>query len=169
MEDKLKKYSILEIFNEAVYFKSGLAITDLLIEPEGKEYDACQFKLNGFKIINRTAKITPKKVGQFVTFWKRNDERITTPFSTNDNFDFYIINIKHDDRIGQFVFPKSVLAEKGIIATEKKEGKRGFRVYAPWDVTTKKQAQKTKQWQVDCFYSLGDSAGIKKMLGLVTN
>lgn len=166
MEDNLKEYSILEIFNEAVYLKSGLAITDLLIEPEGKEYEACQFKLNGSKVINRTAKITPKKVGQFVTFWKRNEEGITAPFSTSDSFDFYITNIKYDDRIGQFVFPKSVLAEKGIIATDKKEGKRGFRVYAPWDLTTNKQAQKTQVWQGDYFYLMEDSKSLLSLLEL---
>lgn len=164
MEVKVKKLSLLETINNQVYSKNDLIITDLIKETEGNEYDACLFTLNGFKIINRTAKITPKKVGQFVTFWKRNIEGITEPFSINDNFDFYIINIQAEDRVGQFIIPKGVLAEKGIITTEKKEGKRGFRVYAPWDITTSKQAQKTRQWQGDYFYAIGELNNLKRFL-----
>lgn len=164
----IKLTNVSEIFNQEVFFNNEITIRDILIEPEGKEYEACTFKLNNFKIINRTAKTTPKKVGQFVTFWKRNEEGITTPFSYEDDFNFYIINIQHNDRKGQLILPKSILAEKGIITTDQKEGKRGFRVYAPWDVTTNKQAQKTQQWQVQYFYTLSDSIGIKKLLGSVT-
>lgn len=55
-----------------VYDKCSFGISDFENEPESKEYDACRFKLNGLNIISRKAKITPKKIGQFVTFWKRN-------------------------------------------------------------------------------------------------
>lgn len=34
-------------------------------ELEGTAYDTCQFELNRIKIISRSSKITPKKVGQF--------------------------------------------------------------------------------------------------------
>ena len=44
---------------------------------ESTEYNACSYTVNGQKIIERTAKITPKKIGQFVTCWKRNIDGIT--------------------------------------------------------------------------------------------
>jgi hypothetical protein len=43
------------------------------------------------------------------------------------------------------------LIEKGIITHLDKEGKRGFRIYPPWDVTTNKQAQKNQIWQSNYF------------------
>jgi hypothetical protein len=40
------------------------------------------------------------------------------------------------------------LADKGIITKNGKEGKRGIRVYPPWDIATNKQAEKTQRWQM---------------------
>ena len=34
---------------------------------ESKSYKGCSYEVNGVKIIERTAKITPTKIGQFVT------------------------------------------------------------------------------------------------------
>jgi hypothetical protein len=60
-----------------LYDVLDLHISNLINEPEGKEYDACQFDLNGRKLSCISAKITPKIVGQFVTFWQRNSDGIT--------------------------------------------------------------------------------------------
>jgi hypothetical protein len=38
-----------------------------------------------------------------------------------------------------------------IISTHLKEGKRGMRVYPPWDLPSSKQAKKTQQWQLPYF------------------
>ena len=130
-----------------IYDKCSLEISDFRIETESREYKACQFQLNGLHIICRNAKITPKKVGQFVTCWKRNTKGITEPYSEADRCDLYVINVQSGDNIGQFVFPKSVLIEKGIISTDKKDGKRGFRVYPSWDTAISAQAVKTQKWQ----------------------
>ena len=46
-----------------IYDKIAFQISNLVNEIEGKKYDACQFELNGMKIISRSSKITPKKVG----------------------------------------------------------------------------------------------------------
>ena len=128
-----------------VYEKSGLKMSDFALETESKEYDACRFELNGRKIISRNSKITPKRVGQFVTFWKRNGNGPIEPFEENDQIDFYVINVKTENNFGQFVFPKSVLIKKGIISTEKKEGKRAFRVYPSWDNANNEQAERTQK------------------------
>jgi hypothetical protein len=130
-------------------------------ELEGTEYDACQFELNGIKIINRSFKITQKKVGQFVTFWKRNKKGITEPFNKTYRIDFYVINVKTENNFGQFVFPKSELINKGIISTENKDGKRGFRVYPKWDNAQNKQAKKTQEWQLKYFYEINNLTDLR--------
>jgi len=146
-----------------VYEKSGLKMSDFQTETESKEYDACRFELNGRKIISRNSNITPKKVGQFVTFWKRNGNGPIEPFEENDQIDFYAVNVRTENEFGQFVFPKSVLIKKGIISTEKKEGKRAFRVYPSWDNANNKQAERTQKWQLDYFYEITDSTNFHKV------
>jgi hypothetical protein len=42
-----------------------------MLERESLEYAACSFKLNSMSVKFRVAKITPTKIGQFVTLWKR--------------------------------------------------------------------------------------------------
>jgi len=152
-----------------VYNKCELEITEFEPEPESKEYDACRFKLSGLNVISRTAKVTPKKVGQFVTFWKRNGKGPIEPFNGTDPIDFFIVNVRSENRFGQFVFPKSVLVKKGITSTENKEGKRAFRVYSNWDIPKNKQAQQTQKWQLNYFYEINESADFKKVIELYKN
>ena len=155
--------SILNQIKAEVYEKNGLKMSDFGLEPESKKYDACRFELNGRKIISRNSKITPKKVGQFVTFWKRNGNGPIEPFEENDQFDFYVVNVKTENKFGQFVFPKSVLIKKGIISTDKKEGKRAFRVYPSWDNANNEQAERTQKWQLNYFYEITDSTDFNKV------
>jgi hypothetical protein len=149
-----------------VYDKCELKISKFKIERENKEYDACQFELNRLTIISRTAKITPKKIGQFVTFWKRKGNGPIEPFHETDQIDFYIVNVQTENELGQFVFPKSLLIKKGIISTDKKEGKRAFRVYPNWDVVTNKQAERTQKWQLNCFYKINNSMNFNEIAEL---
>ncbi len=149
-----------------VYNFCGFKISEFIADQESKEYDACQFQLNGLHIISRSSKITPKKTGQFVTFWKRNENGPITPFDDTDTIDFFIVNVKFEDKLGQFVFPRSILIKKGILTTDKKEGKRGFRVYSHWDVATSNQAIQTQKWQLAYFYTLNTTLDIKLVKGL---
>lgn len=162
IEIKRLNKNLIEV-KAKVYDKLSLNISKMENELEGIEYDACQFELNGMKIISRSAKITPKKAGQFVTFWKRNQNGKTAPYSQNDPFDFYVINVNYGDRYGQFVFPKSELINKGFITSEKMKGKRGFRVYPVWDKTQNKQAEKTQKWQMNYFYEINKTIHLKKV------
>ena len=146
-----------------IYDKCSFEISDFKLEPESREYDACRFDLDGRKIICRNAKITPKKVGQFVTFWKRNENGPIEPFEENDKIDFYVVNVRTENGFGQFVFPKSVLIGKGIISSGKKEGKRAFRVYPSWDIAKNKQAERTQNWQLSYFYEIGEMTDFKKV------
>ncbi len=151
-----------------IYDKLSLSISNVNNELEGIEYDACQFELNGRRIISRSAKITPKKAGQFVTCWKRNQNGQTESYSENDQFDYYVINVKSGDRFGQFVFPKSELINKGIVTTEKRDGKRGFRVYPIWDEALNKQAEKTQKWQLNYFYEINKRTDLQEVGVLYT-
>lgn len=137
--------------NKLVFNKLGLEIKSVYLEKESTDYNACQLLLNEKKALFRTAKITPTKTGQFVTLWKRIPKGPIAPFTIEDNFDLVIINTETENHFGQFVFPKSILIEKGIFSTALKEGKRAIRVYPPWDKTTSKQAQQTQQWQLKYF------------------
>ncbi|MEQ1722257.1 MAG: MepB family protein [Pseudobdellovibrio sp.] len=101
--------------------------------------------------IYREAKITPTKNGQFVTVWKRNSKGLTAPYDTSNKIDFYIITVKTKTKSGQFTFPKEVLIKQGIMSVKGKGGKRGLRVYPPWDKPQSKQAEKTQRWQLDYF------------------
>ena len=149
-----------------IYDKCSLEISGFKIETESKEYNACRFQLNGLSILSRNAKITPKKVGQFVTFWKRKGNGPIEPFEENDQIDFYIVNVRTKNEFGQFVFPKSVLIKKGVLSTEKKEGKRAFRVYPDWDTVKSKQAERTQKWQLNYFYQINSSTDLQKVTEL---
>ncbi|KIA86153.1 MepB family protein [Flavobacterium sp. AED] len=137
-----------------VFDPCDFELTNPIPEKESKEYGAYQFELNASKILFRVAKTTPTKVGQFVTVWKRIAKGPIQPFDLSDDIDLFIINTRSGDHFGQFVFPKSVLIQHGILTTDLKEGKRAIRVYPPWDTTTNKQAQKTQKWQLDYFLEI---------------
>jgi len=102
--------------------------------------------------------MTPTKTGQFVTIWKRDKKGITCPFNCTDNIDVVIIASRMEDRIGLFVFPQSVLLAKGIMTGNNKQGKRGIRVYPPWDKPTNMQAAKTQSRQVEYFMEINNEA-----------
>lgn len=162
----------LKIAKELVYDKCGFNLTDPALNAESIEYGACSFKLNGMAIQHRISKITPKKAGQFVTIWKRNTKGITEPFDILDDLDFIIITSKNGNNFGQFIFPKSVLVDKGILTKNGKEGKRGIRVYPPWEITTNKQAEKTQSWQTNYFLTINKNSTdftLLKMLLTKTN
>ncbi|MEX1191737.1 MAG: MepB family protein [Brumimicrobium sp.] len=146
-----------------IYDNIKIDISDFEIERESKEYYACKFKLNGRNTLSRNAKITPKKDGQFVTFWKRNKDGIIEPFNESDRIDFYVVNVRNKNEFGQFVFPKSVLIKKGVISTHKKEGKRAFRVYPCWDEVKSKQAVRTQKWQLNYFYKINNLTDLNKV------
>ena len=150
-----------EFLVKNVFIPLGYDYSRLDEEKEGQEYGACIYSLNGLAIKSRTAKITPKKVGQFVTLWKRNSKEITEPHDESDLFDFYVINVRNNKKFGQFIFPKSILSKQGILTTAKKDGKRGFRVYPSWDKAINKQAVKTQSWQLKFFTEISSPSTLE--------
>ena len=158
----------LEQLQNSVFTKLSLIISHLQPDSECEDYFGHQFQLNHFNIKFRKAKITPKKIGQFVTLWKRNPiSKQTEPFTSEDPFDFYIIFCEQDEKSGFFFFPKNILSQKQILTTSSKEGKRGFRVYPKWDFTENKQALKTQSWQKDFFIDFSDENFSKKFKSIL--
>lgn len=143
----------LILIKEKLFNICNLEMSAPFFEQESKEYEACSFKLNDLNVLYRKAKITPAKIGQFVTLWKRKNRGPIQPFDSTDPIDLFIISARKDKDFGLFIFPKSILITKEIVSY-KKEGKRAFRIYPPWDITTSKQAQKTQKWQLDYFTTL---------------
>ncbi|MGW4562546.1 MepB family protein [Streptomyces sp. NPDC004561] len=137
-----------------VYDPSGFACSPPVPEPESAEYGACGFTLDGRSVRFRVAKTTPTKVGQFVTVWQRSGEGPIRPFDAGDGVDLFVISSRDNDGFGQFVFPREVLCERGIVSRGGSGGKRGFRVYPPWVTTASSQASKTQTWQVNHFFGL---------------
>ncbi|MDP1835020.1 MAG: MepB family protein [Chlamydiales bacterium] len=134
------------------FLSAGFSVKNIRPELESREYGAADFELDGRLIKFRVAKITPTKIGQFVTFWKRIGKGPIAPYDLADSFDFLIVSVKDGERFGQFVFPKSVLAERGIISRSGVGGKRAMRVYPSWDKADNPQAKKTQVWQLLYFY-----------------
>ncbi len=149
-----QNYFDLSAAKDLVYNPCGFTYSSATMKIQNATYEACAFELNGLKIQFRVAKITPKKIGQFVGIYKRNDKGIIAPYDVSDDVDFLVINIKVDNNFGQFVFPKSVLVDKGVFSVSDVGGKRGMRVYPSWDTPINKQAKKTQLWQLNYFLKI---------------
>ena len=161
----------LQLAEKLLYNECGFQLQNLIWNSESTNYGACSFELNNYKIQFRVANITPTKIGQFVAIWKRNNQGITAPFDVADSLDIMIVSVRDSENFGQFIFPKSVLVSKGIVSQNEKGGKRGIRVYAPWDKPENKQAIKTQAWQVNYFVEIKknshlDLEFVKKILSI---
>lgn len=134
-----------------LYEHMGLVYTSPLKELESFDYEACHFALNHRNIMFRTAKITPAKMGAFVTLWKRSEKGVTTPITVDDPYDLFVICVQDRDHFGQFVFPKNILETNDILSNNVQQGKMGFRIYPSWVKPTSRQAIKTQKWQL-CYF-----------------
>lgn len=143
----------LKIIEKLLFEIINSKICNLILEPESQEYYGCSFEVDEFVFKFRKGKTTPKKVGQFVTFWKRNSNNVTEPFHESDIFDFYIIAAEENENYGFFLFSKNELIEQKIVSTDCTVGKRGFRVYPPWVVAQNNQAKKSQLWQLRYFFN----------------
>lgn len=158
----------LLLAQEFAYEPNGLAYKNLSKEAESEEYGAYVFEMNNRRIKFRVGKITPTKTGQFVTLWKRIGDGVIQPHDLDDPFDFFVVSVRNIGHLGQFVFPKMILFEKGIVSKDGKGGKRAMRIYPPWDITESRQAKKTQAWQLLYFFEINtnennDPRRVKKL------
>ncbi len=152
----LDTHNELTVLKDFLLKSYHMQLSHIVIDRESSEYGACSFELAGKKVIFRVAKITPTKVGQFVTLWKRIGNGPIQPFESTDPIDIVIIFSRSKNGVGHFIFPKEILIQRKIFSdNQNSEGKRGFRVYSPWDKITNKQAENTQKWQSDYFFEIG--------------
>jgi hypothetical protein len=145
------------IAKEFAYDPAGLNCQDLIKESESQDYGALSLKINQRNVKFRVAKITPRKIGQFVVLWKRIGKSPILPYDLADPVDLFIVNVRQDENFGQFIFPKEVLCERGIVSKAGKGGKRAMRVYPPWDIANNSQAKKSQEWQLKYFFKINQN------------
>src|SRR6478609_451226 len=112
-------HSDLKSTFQLLYHPCGFDCSAPQAEIESIEYGAAEFRVNGKSVKYRVAKITPTKTGLFVAIWKRNTSGETAPYDLSDDIDLLVISTRKDEHFGQFVFPKSILIDKGIITGNK--------------------------------------------------
>jgi len=133
-------------------------------EAESADYGACRADLHGLRLVLRVAKTTPTKTGQFVTVWKRpHPEADIAPLDEADPVDVVIIAVADGAQHGLFIFPRSVLLERGVMSRASAGGKRALRVYPPWCAPASIQAQRTQRWQAQWFVAAGDQQRLEQL------
>ena len=134
-------------------------------EAESADYGACRADLHGQRLVLRVAKTTPTKTGQFVTIWKRpHPEADIAPLDEADPVDVVIIAVADGAQHGLFIFPRSVLLERGVMSRASAGGKRALRVYPPWCAPASIQAQRTQRWQAQWFVAAGEQMRLAQLL-----
>lgn len=123
--------------------------------------EAFTFEFNNVTFKSRLAKKTPKTKGYFVAFWRKNESNENTPFDYATSEDKLIINIIDNDKKGQFIFPKSLLKEKGIVESNHHKGKMAMRVYPSWVSNLNTTAIKTQKWQTKYFIDLSKEINLE--------
>ena len=159
----------LSLFKEIFLFPFEKDLSSLRKDSNEKSriYHAASFKIGDKICLYRAAKTTGTRPGQFVTLWKRPNEKIE-PFDTKDSISYVIIAT--EDPLGKekgfFIFSNAVLIEKKIISNtlKNRKGKLAFRVFPPWsenfvvDGAIKTQnmslsAKKSQNWQLGYYFS----------------
>ena len=165
--DIFRKYSdILKMLD--IYEQLALPYSEPCWKHDSQSYFACSLSINHHHVKLRVANITPKKLGQFITFYKR--DLITNqiiPYDGNDPFDFLIIITRKNEQLGQFIFPKAILVKHNVLSQDNIGGKRALRVYPPWDKTHNKQAIETQKWQIKYFTEINCQPYPKKITRLL--
>src|SRR4051812_25475417 len=86
----------LQATQNLVYDLVGFNYSQSLIDLENAKYGGCTFTVNDLHIRFRVAKITPKKIGQFVTLWQRVGKS-PAPFDVSDSVDFFVISVRNEN------------------------------------------------------------------------
>lgn len=160
--------NIIEKLDEMIYKPNNLLITKRKEEKQNSEYAGGVFQLNNRSIRFRVSKITPNKIGQFVSFWEKNASMSNQAFSYDSAPNLLVITCIADNKLGQFIFPKEILLKEKILKTQNQKGKMAMRVYPIWDKPVSNQAKKSQLWQLHYFVDLSDTENVAtdKLLNL---
>ena len=132
-------------------------------ESQNSEYEGLIVTINGQSYRSRLAKLTPKKVGYFVAFWGKDANHQNQAFDMTNTPDKLIISIIDGDLKGQFVFPKSLLMQQGVLSHEHAKGKMAMRVYPTWLEHLNATASQTQKWQGNYFIDLSSEVDYNRV------
>lgn len=93
-------------------------ITNLKEEKQNAEYAGCLFHLNNKTIRFRKSKVTPNKIGQFVSFWEKDENMRNRAFSYEAAPDLLVITCIADNKLGNLFFLKRFFLKKNIENTK---------------------------------------------------
>lgn len=153
----------VKLIKEVVAAIGNHEMDDLIQEEQNSEYEGVRFNLLNQTYRSRLAKSTPKKQGYFVVFWEKDDKDKNQPFSYLSSPDRVIVTVMDNEKIGQFIFPKTVLHKQGILSSEISKGKMAIRVYPSWISNLNPSAAKTQKWQVEYFADLSHKMDLDKL------
>lgn len=156
----------LELVTNMIHQITNEKIEALHLEKQNSEYEGVTFKIGQFSYRSRLAKKTPNKKGYFVVFWEKDQYHHNTPFKFDGSPDKLIISIKDGLHSGQFIFPKSILVEKGVLSYERQVGKMAIRIYPDWVNELNSTAQRTQLWQLNYFVNSDKSMSIDRIRSL---
>lgn len=130
---------------------NGKTVEIVSFEKQNNEYGGATALIDGVLHRVRVAKITPKKIGQFVAIWEKDCRGVNIPFSADASPNFLSVFVFLNDKAGVFTFPKEVLVKRGVYRLDEEVGKMAFRLYPPWDIPLSKVALQTQKWQLEYF------------------
>lgn len=146
----------LELIEKLVSNSEKHHMINLQEENQNKEYEGLTFNIAQHTFRSRLAKKTPKKKGYFVVFWEKDKDNKNQPYAFDEMSEKLIVSIIDGQLIGQFVFPKLLLLQKGILKSENDKGKMAMRVYPSWERELNPSARKTQKWQAAYFIDLSN-------------
>lgn len=132
----------------------GTVATSVTAEATNTDYGAATCEVGGLTVRLRSGRVTPTKAGLFVAHWRRAVDGSTEPFDAEGSADLLVVTAVDGDQVGAFLFPRRTLLDQGILSGATAPGRRGFRLYPPWSLTTSAQARRTQRWQDEFFVTL---------------
>lgn len=126
-------------------------VEEVVLESQNEAYYGMYIRSKGITYRVRKAKQTPKKEGQFVVLWEKDENNQNQAYAAHTFPDYLVVFCEHPNGGGYFIFPQAVLQFEKILRTEHHRGKMGFRLYPPWDEPKSKTAMKTQKWQCPYF------------------
>ncbi|MEX3631623.1 MULTISPECIES: MepB family protein [Rothia] len=145
LREKIRSFQFLDAL-----IKSGEIdeIQQVTTSPYNSEYEALTFSTSENSYQSRMGRKTPKKNGYFLALWQKDATGSNIPFTAKEFCDYLLVFISDGHLHGYFSFPRKVLAERGILASEGKRGKMAFRVYPSWCVDLNPSAHREQSWQL---------------------
>ena len=138
-----------------VFDPGGFVCSQPVAEAESADYGAFGFALDGQAVRFRAAKITPTKVGQFVTVWKRSGggpiRPLTPRTASTSSSSAFATGSTSDSSSSRERSSANGTSCRGTVRAG-----NGRSAYPPWVTTTNRRARSTQAWQVNYFLQIGE-------------